>query len=127
MRRFRRDHTPEEEQHQEELQEEQEENQEDKEEHESCVVEASLPDLLPASWQQSVLLPDLLDNGSDAPDGGGSRENNGSTGSNGEGREMEERSGVEAGERVGDGRGEERRGQSDGRHLKRMEGIDQVI
>ena len=92
LRRYRRDHTPEEEQHQEELQEEQEEekqyehqyqDQEDKEEQESCIVEASLPDLLPASWQQSVLLPDLLDLGSDAPDGGGCRENSGSTESTG--------------------------------------------
>ena len=87
VRRFRRDHTPEEavteDRHQEELEEEQEKEQEDKREHESCVVEASLPDLQPASWQQAVLLPDLLDLGSDARDGGGCRENNGSTGSTG--------------------------------------------
>ena len=134
MRRYRRDHTPEEEQHQEELEEEQEEqqkyeyqdeDQENKEEEESYVVEASLPDVLPVSWQQPVLLPDLLEQGSDTTDGAGSKENN--AGSTGHGRKREERSGVEGEERVEDGRWEESRWRSEGRHLKMIAGMDQVI
>ena len=133
MRRYRRDHTPDEavteDNYQEEQEEEQEyeyqeEDQEDKEE--SYVVEASLPDVLPVSWQQPVLLPDLLDHqGSDTTDGEGSKENN--AGSTGHGRKREERSGVEGEERVEDGRGEESRWRSEGRHLKRISGMDQVI
>ena len=149
VRRYRRDHSPEEavteDNYQEELEdqeEEQEEEQEyeyqeeeleDKEEHESCVVEASLPDVLPVSWQQPVLLPDLLDQGSDATDGEGSKEYRRYNGSNGEEREkisevdgggesveeMEERRGGE--EREG-GRGWGR----EGHHLSRMTKMDQV-
>ena len=135
VRRYRRDHSPEEavteDNYQEELEDQeeeqeyeyQEEDQEDKEE--SYVVEASLPDVLPVSWQQPVLLPDLLDQGSDTTDGAGSKENN--AGSTGHGRGREERSGVEGEERVEDGRGEESRWRSEGRHLKMIAGMDQVI